>query len=114
MEKPEIPVWKNKWFARLHLGSFRKYELLFKAMQFFYSVLVNFADMKKHFQWVVLPPRQILKFNVCAEDFQPGGLCKCRLSQRPSLLISGSGSWPPLGRFCRRKHKNSTACASRS
>ena len=49
MEKPEIPVWKNKWFAPLHLGSFRKYELLFEAMQFFYSFFVNFADMEKMF-----------------------------------------------------------------
>ena len=39
-----------------------------------------------------------------------------RLSQSPSLLISGSGSWPQssrsLARFCRRKHKKSTARAS--
>ena len=39
--------WKNKWFARLHLGSFRKYGWRwFKAMQFFYSFLVSFADMQ--------------------------------------------------------------------
>ena len=43
-----------------------------------------------------------------------------RLSQSPSLLISGSGSWPQressrsLVRFYRRKHKKSTARASRS
>ena len=43
-------------------------------------------------------------------------LGKVRLSQSPSLLISGSGSWPPReGRalVCHRK-KKSTARASRS
>ena len=40
-----------------------------------------------------------------------------RLSQSPSCLISSSGSWPQrealaLARFCRRKHKKSTARAS--
>ena len=44
-------------------------------------------------------------------------LGKVRLSQSPSLLISGSGSWPPReGRalVCHRKQKKSTARASRS
>ena len=37
------------------------------------------------------------------------------LPQSPSLLISGSGSWPPaLARFWRRKHKKSTKSSSRS
>ena len=39
-----------------------------------------------------------------------------RLSQSPSLLFSGSGSWPQrsgsLARFLRRKHKKSTPWAS--
>ena len=43
-------------------------------------------------------------------------ISRLKLSQSPSLLISGSGSWHKrsLVRFCRGKHKKSTLRASRS
>ena len=114
-------TWKNQKFRlerqMVRAITFRKLQKIWAVIwgeAIFLLLFSQFCWYGNNLQRGVLPPRQILKFNACAEDFQPRGLCKCRLSQSPSLLISGCGSWPPLARLCRRKHKKSTVCASRS
>ena len=64
--------WKIKWFALFHLGFFRKHE---QCNNIFLLFLVC-STVLDSILWQVLLPRQILQFNVYAQDFHLGGLCK--------------------------------------
>ena len=65
--------WKIKWFTLFHLGFFRKHG---QCNNIFLLFLVCSTVLDSTLWQVVLLPHQILQFNVYAQDFHLGGLCK--------------------------------------